>query len=81
MENPGLLNGGGNSTDGSGWGGQSLGSWWLEGDGTVFLSGGGAGNTGVENLPAAYAVNLYLNGKLAAELTLLPTPEGGMNFD
>ena len=81
LEAPGIVDGSGGSNQGGSWGGQSLDRGWLEGDGTVFLSGGGASRTGPEGFPAAYAADLYLNGELAAELTLLPEPEGGLAFD
>ena len=45
----------------------------------MFLAGGGSGGQGIGDLPprpASYAADLYLNGELAAELTLLPE-EGG----
>ena len=48
-------------------------------DGDLFLGGGGSGYQGLGELaplPASYAADLYLNGELAAELTLLPV-EGG----
>ena len=66
----------GSSSGGSHSGTRVLEDGW---DDWIFLSGGGgnfAGN-GPEtySLPRAYAVDLYLNGELAAELTLLP--EGG----
>lgn len=76
-----IVDGGGSSSTGSSWGGHSLGERWLESDDPIFISGGGSGNTGFESFPAAYAADLYLNGELAAELTLLPKPEGGMDFD
>ena len=48
-------------------------------DDWIFLTGGGDSLAGsdleIYGLPRAYAVDLYLNGELAAELTLLP--EGG----
>jgi len=85
MEAPGLVDGGGSTTGGNmdswSWGGHTLDSEWLEGDGTVFLCGGGDSGMSPESFPDAYAVDLYLNGELAAELTLLPTEQGGMNFD
>ena len=62
-------------------GGSSSGTRILEDgwDDWIFLSGGGGSLAGsgseIYSLPRAYAVDLYLTGKLAAELTLLP--EGG----
>ena len=72
MRNPGMLEGGGNSTDGSDWGGHSLEKDW---ESPIFLSGGGASGGG--HLPDSYAVDLYLNGDLAARLTLLPVEGDG----
>ena len=66
----------GSSSGGSHTGTRILEDGW---DDWIFLSGGGGSYTGNDtesySLPRAYAVDLYLNGKLAAELTLLP--EGG----
>ena len=65
------------SSDGSSSGTNILEHGW---DDWIFLSGGGGGLSGDElgtyGLPSAYAVDLYLNGEFAAELTLLPE-EGG----
>lgn len=72
MRNPGMREGGGGSTDGSNWGGCSLETGW---ESPVFLSGGGASGGGY--LPDSYAVDLYLNGGLAAQLTLLPVEGEG----
>ena len=77
LSNPGLVNAGSYSTDGGSWGGKSLDPGW---DSPVFLSGGGTSADGMPEPPACYAVNLYLNGQLAAELTLLPV-EGGLSYD
>ena len=68
--------GGGSSSNGEAWSSQDLPLGW---ESPVFLGGGGSGSIGQGGelfRPAAYAANLYLNGKLAAELTLLPA-EGG----
>ena len=78
LRNPGVCNGGGGSTSGDRWGSQSLEEGWARG--AIFLSGGGASFTEERGLPDAYAVDLYLNGELAAELTLTPS-EGGLAFD
>ena len=72
MRNPGMLEGGGGSTDGSSWSGSSLEKNW---ESPIFLSGGGASGGG--HLPDSYAVDLYLNGDLAAQLTLLPVEGDG----
>ena len=78
LSNPGLVNASSHSSDGGSWGGRSLEPGW---DSPVFLSGGGTGAGGVvPELPKGYAVNFYLNGQLAAELTLLPV-EGGPSYD
>ncbi len=65
------------SSDGSSSGTNILEHGW---DDWIFLSGGGGCLSGDElgtyGLPSAYAVDLYLNGEFAAELTLLPE-EGG----
>ena len=67
---------GSSSSDGSISGTRILENGW---DDWIFLSGGGTGSAGstleTYSLPRAYAMDLYLNGELAAELTLLP--EGG----
>ena len=68
---------GGYSTSSSS-GGSHTGTRILEDgwDDWIFLSGGGSSLAGsdleIDGLPLAYAVDLYLNGELAAELTLLP---------
>ena len=78
LRNPGLVNGGGNSTAGDSWGGRDLESDdWRD---PIFLSGGGASAREEFEHPGSYAVNFYLNGQLAAELTLLPV-EGGSIYD
>ena len=77
LRNPGNQGGGGSSSDGSSWASTRLGPGDLDGD--LFLGGGGSGYQGLGELaplPASYAADLYLNGELAAELTLLPV-EGG----
>ena len=76
-----IVDGGGSSSNGGTWGGHPLDERWLDEDGPFFISGGGSGNTDREDFPAAYAADLYLNGALTAELTLLPKPEGGLDFD
>ena len=62
-----------NSSGGSHTGTRILEDGW---DDWLSLSGGGSSYTGNDtgpySLPRSYAVDLYLNGKLAAELTLLP---------
>ena len=71
----------GSHSTGSSSGGSHTGTRILEDgwDDWIFLSGGGGSYTGNDtepySLPRAYAVDLYFNGELAAELTLLP--EGG----
>ena len=68
--------GSGSSSNGENWASQSLPLGW---ESPVFLGGGGSGGQGIGDLPprpASYAADLYLNGELAAELTLLPA-EGG----
>ncbi len=77
LRNPGNQGGSGSSSDGSSWVSTRLGPGDL--DGPIFLGGGGSGYQGLGELgplPASYAADLYLNGELAAELTLLPV-EGG----
>ena len=63
----------GTSSGGSHSGTRVLEDGW---DDWIFLSGGGGNFAGndleTHGLPLAYAVELYLNGELAAELTLLP---------
>lgn len=70
------IDSGSSSSDGSHSGTKILEDGW---DDWIFLSGGGSGLAGSDletySMPLAYAVDLYLNGELAAELTLLP--EGG----
>lgn len=71
----------GGSSNGGSWGGHSLYGDWDE---RQFISGGSGASLNLKNaeypFPVSYAANLYLNGKLAAELTLLPT-EGGAWID
>ena len=66
----------GSSSDGSHFRTRILEDGW---DDWILLSAGGGSLAGSDlepyGLPRAYAVDLYLNGELAAELTLLP--EGG----
>ena len=70
------MDSGRSSSDGSVSGTRILEDGW---DDWIFLSGGGGNLAGSDletySLPRAYAADLYLNGELAAELTLLP--EGG----
>lgn len=66
---------GGGDSNGSGWGGRLLEEDWAD---EIFLTGGGSDREGVFLPPDAYAADLYLNGGLAAELTLLPS-EGGLH--
>lgn len=67
----------GTSNWGNSFGNRILDDGWED---RVFLSGGGGGvdwgADGAHLAPAAYRAGLYLNGELAAELTLLPV-EGG----
>ena len=68
--------GSGSSSGGENWASQDLPLGW---ESPIFLGGGGSGGQGIGDLPprpASYAADLYLNGELAAELTLLPA-EGG----
>ena len=67
LRTPGMADGGGGSTSGDRWGANTLQKDW---ESPIFLTGGGG--SGGARLPDSYAVNLYLNGSLAAELTLLP---------
>lgn len=78
MENPGLQDISGSSNTGASWSGYSLEKGW---DSPILLGGGGGSGEAVSLFPAAYAADLYLNGELAAQLTLLPSEEGGMSFD
>lgn len=70
------IDSGSSSSNGNGYGTRILEDGW---DDWIFLSGGGGSFAGsapeTYRLPRAYAADLYLNGELAAELTLLP--EGG----
>ena len=70
-------NNSGSSSTGTDWGNRELEEGW---DDWIFLTGGGSsmgwGADGALEFPAAYRAELYLNGKTAAELTLLPV-EGG----
>lgn len=78
LHNPGLVNGGGNSTAGDSWGGRDLDADdWTD---HIFLSGGGSDSHEEFEHPESYALNFYLNGSLVAELTLLPV-EGGAIYD
>ena len=67
----------GSSSDGSEWGGQSLGDDW----GTVVQIGGGGTSSGFDKdcfeLPAGYAGQLYINWEPTSELTLR-LQEGGV---
>lgn len=73
IQMPGVTDGGGSSTSGDSWGVKSLEGDW---DREIFLSGGGAGGFREAEQPDGFAADLYLNGRLAAQLTLLPA-EGG----
>lgn len=68
---------------GSGSGGDNWASDLLEGDwdSPLFLSGGGGSWSEDGGPPEAYAAELYLNGSLAAELTLLPLEGGTAIYD
>jgi len=77
LKYPGPGDSAGSSTTGAAWGSKPLGEDW---DGTVWLFGGGGSDGGDRGFPDSYALDLYLNGKLAAELTLLPL-EGGAWVD
>ena len=75
LQGEGGMNGSGSSSDGEGWG-QNILDWdW--GD-TVFLVGDGGSRGDFIDPPERYAADLYLNGKKAAELTLLPSEGGGL---
>ena len=63
------------SSDGTSASGQSLEGDWKD---TLFLTGGGGSGQDAFARPEGYLVQLYLNKKLAAELTLLPV-EGGIS--
>ena len=65
----------GSSNQGGGWSNAKLRVNW---ESPVFLGGGGS-SVGEDPFahPSAYAVDFYVNGERAAELTLLPV-EGGM---
>ena len=65
----------GSSSDGSSWSSRALDYDWED---LIFLSGGGSQREGLIDLPAAFAADLYLNGKKAAELTLLPVEGSGL---
>lgn len=74
---PGLPGEAGSSSSGDSWASEFLEEDWAS---PIFLSGGGgSAREGFEH-PGSYAVDLYLNGQLAAELTLLPA-EGGPVYD
>ena len=86
LQNPGTVNGGGGSTDGDSWGGMTLEPGWrdvlfLGGGGAGGITGyhvitwnGETRQFPMDSrpdaFPAAYAVDLYLNGALADRLTL-----------
>ena len=78
LRDPGIRNGGGGSSSGDTWGALALEPGWED---VISFGGGGSGSTESDHIPVAYAADLYLNGELAAELTLLPEPEGGLRFD
>ncbi len=79
LRNPGTGNSTGSSSNGEEWGTQDTLRW--ENGNEIFLSGGGGGfagsGAGTYAFPESYAADLYLNGKKAAALTLLPV-EGGL---
>lgn len=77
LQAPGLGRGGGSSSSGESWHSVPLKGDW---DDHLSLGGGGSGEYGGASLPDYYAADLYLNGELAAELTLLPV-EGGAWID
>ncbi len=67
---PYIGDGSGSSTSGESWGSKPLENGW---ESPVFLSGGGGGGyETAPDRPGYYAADLYLNGILDAELTLLP---------
>ncbi len=76
LRGPGQLNSSGSSSTGEGWGQNTLDREYD----TVFLIGGGSQREGSIDPPRAYAADLYLNEKKAAELTLLPV-KGGLDLD
>ena len=65
----------GDASGGSNWG-DSWTSHSLEGDWDVHIPLGGGGGDDDRPMPDRYAANLYLNGELAAELTLFPLGDG-----
>ncbi|MDE7243953.1 MAG: M56 family metallopeptidase [Oscillospiraceae bacterium] len=75
LELPGIWSGGGNSTPGGAWGAKPLEDDW---ESPVYITGGGGGGWSetLPDRPDRYAADLYLNGDLAAELTLLPVKGG-----
>ena len=70
LTNPGPLDTGGSSSDGSNWAAQSLEPGW---ESPLSVGGGGYGGSGPDAWrapPLRYAADLHVNGRPAAELTL-----------
>lgn len=79
LRRPGSGHQGGSSSSGESWQSRPLTEDWDQH--VISLDGGGHGGYGEqESMPSRYAANLYLNGELAAKLTLLPV-EGGAWVD
>ena len=78
LRDPGIRSGGGGSSNGDTWGALALEPGWED---VISFGGGGSSSTESDRIPSAYAADLYLNGELAAELTLLPDAEGGLRLD
>ena len=75
FEMSGVTDAYGGGTDGSSWGTTSLvGDWGSE----IYLSGGGGLSVKDDfSLPEGFRASFFLNGRQAAELTLLPVKGGG----
>lgn len=73
LQHPGTGDAAGSCSDGSDWCSRVVTADW---DGTLSTVGGGGQDPEDFTLPAGYAMDLYLNGQLAEQLTLLPQ-EGG----
>lgn len=71
----GPVNSNGSSSTGANWG-----TIYLPESGESFVNGSGSTREGIIDPPAAYAADLYYEGKKAAEMTLLPV-EGGTSLD